>query len=69
MVNSINVEGLREFDAASYLDSEAAIAAYLTDILAANDAALRRAALDDIARARGIAIRVGQDSDSRTTGR
>lgn len=48
------VADLPEFDAAPYLDSEAAIAAYLTDILAANDAALLAAALGDIARARGM---------------
>lgn len=45
--DSLNVEELSHFDAASYLDSEAAIAAYSTDIVAANDAALRRAALGD----------------------
>ena len=37
-----------------YLDSEEAIAAYLTDILQANDAGLLSAALGDIARARGM---------------
>jgi len=36
------------------LDSEEAIAAYLTDILAANDPALLLAVLSDIARARGM---------------
>jgi len=40
--------------ASGTLDSEAAIAAYLTDILAANDSALLAAALGDIARARGM---------------
>ena len=40
---------------AHYLDSETAIAAYLTDILEANDAALLASALGDIARARGMA--------------
>ena len=43
-----------EFDAAAYLDDETAIAAYLTDILEANDAALLASALGDIARARGM---------------
>ncbi len=47
----INVADLPEFDAAPYLGSEAAIAAYLTDILEANDAALLEFALGDIARA------------------
>ena len=50
----IKVADLPEFDAAPYLDSEAAIAAYLTDILEANDPALLAAALGDIARARGM---------------
>jgi probable addiction module antidote protein len=48
------VVGLPEFDGAQYLDSETAIAAYLTDILEANDAGLLAAALGDIARARGM---------------
>jgi len=50
----IKVDELPEFDAARYLDSGEAIAAYLTDILQANDAALLAAALGDIARARGM---------------
>ncbi len=45
---------LPEFDSAHYLDSEESIAAYLTDILDANDAGLLAAALGDIARARGM---------------
>jgi probable addiction module antidote protein len=48
------VDDLPEFDAAHYLDSEVAIAAYLTDILEANDAGLLAAALGDIARAQGM---------------
>ena len=54
MAQSIKVADLPEFDAATYLDSDAAIAAYLTDILDANDSALLAAALGDIARARGM---------------
>jgi probable addiction module antidote protein len=50
----IKVDDLPEFDAARYLDSEEAVAAYLTDILNANDAGLLAAALGDIARARGM---------------
>jgi probable addiction module antidote protein len=50
----INVANLPEFDAAPYLGSETAIAAFLTDILEANDSALLAAALGDIARARGM---------------
>ncbi|TDK68312.1 addiction module antidote protein [Sapientia aquatica] len=55
MNKRIKVEDLPEFDAAPYLDNEVAIAAYLTDILEANDAGLLAAALGDIARARGMA--------------
>jgi len=54
MTQRIKVADLPEFDAAPYLDSKAAIAAYLTDILEANDPALLAAALGDIARARGM---------------
>lgn len=50
----IKVDDLPEFDPAPYLDSEEAVAAYLTDILNANDAGLLAAALGDIARARGM---------------
>jgi probable addiction module antidote protein len=52
MKKRINVDDLPEFDAAPYLGTDTAIAAYLTDILEANDAALLAAALGDIARAR-----------------
>ena len=54
MAKPIKVNDLPEFDAAPYLDSEEAVAAYLTDILEANDPALLAAALGDIARARGM---------------
>jgi len=54
MRKRIKAADLPEFDAASYLDDEKTIAAYLTDILQANDAALLAAALGDIARARGM---------------
>ena len=54
MTQPIKVADLPEFDAAPYRDSEASIAAYLTDILEANDPALLAAALGDIARARGM---------------
>ena len=50
----IKVADLPEFDAAPYLGSEVAIAAYLTDILDAYDPALLAFALGDIARARGM---------------
>lgn len=54
MTKRIKTADLPDFDAARYLDSEEAIAAYLTDILEANDPALLAAALGDIARARGM---------------
>jgi probable addiction module antidote protein len=54
MSKRIKVADLPEFDPARYLDNESSIAAYLTDILEANDAALLAAALGDIARARGM---------------
>ena len=40
MTKRIKVTDLPEFDATPYLNSEASIAAYLTDILEANDSAL-----------------------------
>jgi probable addiction module antidote protein len=54
MNKRIKVADLPEFDAARHLHSENSIAAYLTDILEANDAGLLAAALGDIARARGM---------------
>ena len=51
---NISVDDLPEFDAAPYLESDEAIAAYLTDILEANDSGLLAAALGEIARARGM---------------
>lgn len=54
MTKRIKAADLPDFDAARYLDNEKAIAAYLTDIIAANDPALLAAALGDIARARGM---------------
>jgi probable addiction module antidote protein len=54
MSKRIQAADLPEFDAARYLDSETAVAAYLTDILEANDGALLASALGDIARARGM---------------
>jgi probable addiction module antidote protein len=54
MTARIKVNTLPEFDVASYLDNDATVSAYLTDILDANDPALLAAALGDIARARGM---------------
>ena len=50
----IKVADLPEFEVAPYLDSEDAVAAYLTNIIEANDPALLASALGDIARARGM---------------
>lgn len=54
MKRKIKVQDLPEFDATEYLDSEQAMAEYLTAMLEANDPALLAAALGDIARARGM---------------
>lgn len=54
MAKKTKINDLPEFDAATYLDSEETIAAYLTDIIEANNPALLAAALGDIARARGM---------------
>jgi probable addiction module antidote protein len=54
MSKRIKVADLPDFDASRYLNNERAMAAYLTDILQANDAGLLAAALGDIARARGM---------------
>lgn len=49
------VDDLPVFDAAPYLNSKEAIAAYLTDILESGDAEILAAALGDVARALGMA--------------
>lgn len=49
-----SIKSLPQSDAAKYLDRDAAVAAYLTDILEANDPTLLAAAPSDIARARGM---------------
>lgn len=54
MKKRIKVKDLPKFAGAPYLKNEEAIAAYLTDILEANDAALLASALGDIARAHGM---------------
>lgn len=54
MNNQINIASLPDFDAAEYLDTPEAIAAYLNDILESGDAGLIAAALGDAARARGM---------------
>ena len=52
----IKAADLPLFDPAAYLGDEEAIAAYLTDVLEANDAALLASALGDIARAHGMSV-------------
>jgi probable addiction module antidote protein len=54
MPERIRIADLPEFDASRYLDSDEAIAQYLTAILEEEDPALLAAALGDIARARGM---------------
>jgi probable addiction module antidote protein len=57
----IKIDDLPQFDPAHYLDSEDAVAAYLSDVLQANDAALLAEALGHIARARGMGA-IAQDA-------
>lgn len=52
MTTRLRIEELAAFDIAAYLDSEAAITAYLDDIRLADDPALLAAALEDVAQAR-----------------
>ncbi|MBK7016746.1 MAG: putative addiction module antidote protein [Sulfuritalea sp.] len=54
MTKKIRAADLPDFDFSEHLDSEQAIADYLTVILEENDPALLAAALGDIARARGM---------------
>jgi probable addiction module antidote protein len=54
MAKKIKVADLPEFDATEYLDSESAIAEYLTIVLEENDPAALAQALGTIARARGM---------------
>ena len=49
------------FDPAQYLDDDAAVAAYLSDMMESDDPGLLAAALGDIARARGM-TQISQDS-------
>ena len=54
MSKKIRIADLPEFDAAEYLDSEEAVAEYLTAMIDCGDPAMLAAALGDIARARGM---------------
>ena len=51
---AIKVSELQDLDPAEYLESEEAMAEYLTAIIEENNPALLAAALGDIARARGM---------------
>jgi len=54
MTKKISIADLPDFHFSEHLDSEQAMAEYLTVILEENDPALLAAALGDIARARGM---------------
>jgi probable addiction module antidote protein len=54
MGKKLKISELPDFDATEYLDSDEAIAQYLTVVLEDGDASLLTAALGDIARARGM---------------
>ena len=54
MTKKIKIADLPEFDITEHLDSEQAIAEYLTIVLDDDDPGLLAAALGDIARARGM---------------
>jgi len=54
MTKKIRLADLPEFDVTEYLDSDQAIADYLTAVIEQDDASLLAAALGDIARARGM---------------
>ncbi len=54
MTKKIRIADLPEFDIAAHLDSEQAMAEYLTVVLEENDPAALAGALGSIARARGM---------------
>ena len=53
-MKKIHIDELPDFDASKYLDSEEAVAEYLTAVIEEKDPSLLAAALGDIARARGM---------------
>jgi len=65
MTQKIRLADLPDFDVAEHLDSEQAIADYLTVVLEDNDASLLAAALGDIARSRGMSEMAKQSGLSR----
>ena len=63
----VKIQELPEFDMADYLDSDEAVAEYLTQVLADNDPGELARALGHIAKARGmaqIAIAAGMGRES-----
>ena len=54
MTDKIKISSLRKFDIVDYLDSDEAIAEYLTEMMAEGDPGMFVAALGDVARARGL---------------
>ncbi|MDR2881420.1 MAG: putative addiction module antidote protein [Azoarcus sp.] len=54
MTEKIKISSLKRFDITEHLDSEDAIAEYLTLVLEENDPVMLAAALGDVARARGM---------------
>ena len=61
MTEKLKVSELPEFDMADYLDSDEAVAEYLTQVLADGDSAELVRALGHIAKARGMA-QIAKDS-------
>ena len=52
---NIKATNLRKFDISEYLDSQEAIAEYLTAMIETGDASMLAVALGDVARAKGMA--------------
>ncbi|MCE7902272.1 MAG: putative addiction module antidote protein [Gammaproteobacteria bacterium PRO9] len=55
MAHKVKISNLKDFDMAEMLDSEQAIAEYLTVVMEENDPAALAVALGTVARARGMA--------------
>ena len=54
MTEKIKISSLRKFDIVDYLDSDEAIAEYLTEMIGEDSPDVFMAALGDVARARGM---------------
>ena len=61
MTKKVKVTDLPEFDMADYLDSDAAVAEYLTQVIADGDSGELARALGHIAKARGMS-QIAKDS-------